>query len=72
MMDTISASIDYAQSDSIVIRLSDETIERLFREAYDGWCLVCLANKVNVGETICCECLEKAHAYHKNTCGCVE
>jgi len=72
MMDTISASIDYAQSDSIVIRLSDETIERLFREAYDGWCPVCLSNEVNVGETICCECLERAIAYHKSTCGCIE
>ena len=72
MMDSIPASIDYAQSDNIAIKLSDDTIARLFREAFDGWCPVCLANKINVGETICCECLAQAIEGHKCTCGCIE
>lgn len=72
MMDiSTSASVDSAQSDSVVIKLSDDTIEKLFREAFDGWCPVCLQNQVNLGESICCECAAEALTYHKNTCGCI-
>ena len=58
--------------DNIAIELIDDTIQRLFYKAFDGWCPVCLSNKVNAGETICCECLERAIAYHTNTCGCIK
>lgn len=50
--------------------LDAEQIADLFEREFEGWCPVCKAVTVNVGESICCDCLKEAMAYHANTCGC--
>lgn len=50
--------------------LEAEQIANLFEEAFDGWCPVCKDQRINEGESLCCDCFKEALEYHVNTCGC--
>ena len=57
---------------NITIELDDDQIERLFYEAFGGYCPACLMNIINDSEVVCCACLERALAYHHGFCDCLE
>ncbi len=45
---------------SITVEFCDATIEKLFRNSFDGWCPACCMNKINSDEVICDDCFDKA------------
>ena len=54
------------------VDLGPDQIAHLFDAEYKGWCPLCRNTKITGYETMCCNCLAKALAYHKETCGCQE
>lgn len=55
---------------TVMVELDTGEIAKLHDAEFGGWCQVCRNVETNVGETICCDCLAQALAYHTNTCGC--
>ena len=56
----------------IEIELNVFQVADLFNREFDGWCPVCQNKEINLGEVVCCDCLQQALSYHVNTCGCVK
>ena len=73
-MDIVLSTSGQARGDKIEISIgiSDNTAERLFDEAFKGWCPICRNINANVSEIICCDCLARVMAYHHEHCDCLE
>ena len=60
------------RGNQIEIAISNDAAERLFDEAFAGWCLACRNYRVDAGELVCCKCLSKAMRCHRKAGCCSE